>query len=98
PAPSSTDGFDVFVHDVMAAMTTLPSVSLYSSEPSTTCAWCAVGSVFLKAAFISDSATRSCGRDGPASEGTTVPRSSSSVSLKTGSGEDAWRNRPCSLQ
>ena len=38
-------------------------------------------------AFICESATRSCGRFGPARLGSTVARSSSSVSVKTGSGE-----------
>ncbi len=42
--------------------------------------------------------TRSCGRLGPARLGTTVARSSSSVSLNTGSGAPSVRNRPCSLQ
>src|SRR4051812_4323482 len=34
PAPSITDGFEVFVHDVMAAMTTAP-LSIDAVTPST---------------------------------------------------------------
>ena len=41
--------------------------------------------------------TRSCGRLGPASEGCTSARSSSSVSVKTGSGVSAVRHMPCAL-
>ena len=41
-------------------------------------------------------ATRSCGRFGPAMEGTTVPRSSSRYSENAGS-RDASCQRPCSL-
>ena len=44
-----------------------------------------------------DSATRSCGRLGPAIDGTTVPRSSATVSLKVGSSASASCQRPCSL-
>ena len=51
-----------------------------------------------KPAFASSSATRSCGRFGPAIEGTTSPRSSASVSVKTGSGVDFVRNMPCALR
>ena len=53
--------------------------------------------VVMNEAAASDSATRSCGRLGPASDGSTVPRSSSSVSVKTGSGDFLARHRPCSL-
>ena len=45
----------------------------------------------------SASATRSCGRLGPASEGSTLARSSASVSVNTGSGVLALRNSACSL-
>ena len=41
--------------------------------------------------------TRSCGRLGPASEGTTSPRSSSTVSEKVGSSAFSSCQRPCSL-
>src|SRR3954451_5009018 len=34
PAPSMTDGFDVFVHDVIAAITTWPWASLTAAPPS----------------------------------------------------------------
>ena len=44
------------------------------------------------------SGTRSCGRLGPARLGSTVRRSSSSVSLKFGSGVSSVRKIPCVLQ
>ena len=43
------------------------------------------------------SATRSCGRRGPATLGSTASRASSRVSLNTGSGSASVRNRPCSF-
>ena len=42
--------------------------------------------------------TRSCGRVGPARLGSTVCRSSTTVSEYAASGESAVWNRPCSLQ
>ena len=132
PAPIITDGFDVFVHDVIAAITTWPwssSVSVPSASVSgtisetrsATCAppvpapagsgWRSCDGVAVRGrrvggrerllgllvglgvggstrsssairneALDSVSETRSCGRFGPASDGTTSPRSSSSVS------------------
>ena len=44
-----------------------------------------------------DSATRSCGRLGPASEGSTEPSSSLSTSVNTGSGVLLVRYMPCAL-
>ena len=43
------------------------------------------------------SSTRSCGRLGPAMEGTTVARSSASVSVKTGSSALGVQNMSCAL-
>ena len=51
-----------------------------------------------KDSFIAESATRSCGRFGPARLGSTVARSSSRVSVKTGSGVAAVRKSPCSFE
>ena len=51
----------------------------------------------LNRSSTSGSATLSCGRLGPASDGTTVPRSSSSVSVKIGSSADGSSQKPCSL-
>ena len=45
----------------------------------------------------SESETRSCGRLGPASDGTTSERSSSIVSEKVGSSELSSCHRPCSF-
>lgn len=93
PAAIITDGFDVFVQLVIAAITTEPSCS----EPgtiSTGCAGCSpdigsaapfalfaasfsFGSASANPAFIFVSGTRSCGRAGPAILGTTSLRFSS---------------------
>ena len=142
PAPSMTVGLEVFVHEVIAAITTcpwsssvsVPSSSVTGTETSTRSATCRPpvppsagwgsgerslrplwspedggsedgkdsalasswsaspsfgsstssgsrsSSASRKAALDSVSETRSCGRFGPASEGTTSERSSSSVS------------------
>src|SRR5690349_5430904 len=50
-----------------------------------------------QADLASASGMRSCGRLGPAIDGTTVDRSSSMYSLKTGSGAEGSSHRPCSL-
>jgi hypothetical protein len=50
----------------------------------------------LNTSSTSGSETRSCGRFGPASEGTTVERSSSSVEEKIGSTAGSIQ-KPCSL-
>ena len=106
-----TEGLEVLVQDVMAAITTAPSLSpspcpleplpsvpgargRSASELSSSAGGSLAGKVSstdsscgpsspsssrrLDAA--SESGTRSCGRRGPASEGTTSPRSSSNVS------------------
>ncbi len=127
PAASITDGFDVFVQLVIAAITTepwptdspssrtggasgsiVPSVSTATSEepPSSTHRPTSVG--FGSGSRPSRNAatnepqtpcrgTRSCGRFGPATEGTIADRSSSRTSLKTGSGSPSARKRPCSF-
>ena len=90
-APIITDGFDVFVQEVMDAITT---------SPFFTVVWCAptfagyadfpvlsvkyVGKIFSNALLESESEIRSCGRLGPAIDGTTVERSSSICSEKRG--------------
>src|SRR5262245_5730816 len=74
PAATSTDGFDVFVQLVIAAMTTDPS---FTTPPS----FGAAPRVVRKFAFTSGRLMRSWGRFGPASDGTTAERSRSSVSL-----------------
>ena len=153
PAAIITDGFDVFVHEVIAAITTCPwssSVSVPSSSVSATAcstrsatctrvpsspgrelswpeplplwpggseagkdsstssstsvpppAWASgsgsgrmSSSAPRKADLASVSETRSCGRFGPASDGTTSPRSSSSVSEYVGSSEFSSCHRP----
>ena len=101
PAASITEGFDVFVQDVMAAIVTAPWSSVTSS-PEARCT--AVGverapldrSESASIALARSSGTRSWGREGPARDGTTVARSSSTVSLKRGSTEGSC-HMPCSL-
>src|SRR6185369_3954733 len=83
PAPMSTEGFEVFVHEVIAEMTTEPC-SRSNPWPSDW-TWTFVpagagrlpflsflsrkeGSVFSQAALAVLSGTRSCGRRGPASD------------------------------
>src|SRR3954447_5990186 len=79
PAASITEGFEVFVHDVMAAIVTAPWSSVTSS-PDARCT--AVGVEVdppasrdsASMALARSSGTRSWGRDGPAIDGTTVAR------------------------
>src|SRR5689334_12379721 len=88
-AAISTEGFDVLVQLVIAAITTLPSWTMrfvLGAAPSES----------RKFFFTSGRLMRSCGRLGPASDGTTVLRSSSRVSEYTGSGAPSMRNNPCS--
>ena len=105
PAAIITDGFEVFVQLVIAAITTEPSITVPSGSsiaaagfdpngPEAASAEITVsGAAFGFAAdfnlgsasandfFTSLSATRSCGRLGPARLGSTVARSSSSASV-----------------
>ena len=125
PAASITLGFDVFVQDVIAAITTWPCCrlkrsslysqgtppSLFTGLPSETIVAAALPAGVVAAtcdascaanasryiALLCDNGTRSCGRFGPARLGTTVVKSSSSVSVKTGSGVASVRKSPCSF-
>ena len=108
-----TEGFDVLVQLVMAAMTTAPWLERRPVCPRTSTAtdfasvlrrprpkprsFTGATSALRNDSFIAVSATRSCGRFGPARLGSTVERSSSSVSVKTGSGVASVRKRPCSF-
>ncbi len=90
PAASSTPGFDVFVHEVIAAISTSP---LPRSKPSAVFTRVARSAGFLanpfsaagllksdvKVDFSAGISMRSCGRFGPASEGLIVERSSEST-------------------
>src|SRR5699024_12646776 len=95
PAPNITYGLDVFVHEVIAAMTKSPvfssslSPSLYSTVPVLLNSsslkpwpWLPASAVtdFLYSSFISDKLIKSCGRFGPASDDSTVDKSSSTTS------------------
>src|SRR4051812_38869861 len=98
PAATSTDGFEVFVQLVIAAMTTEPCFSLVSDAaaavvaglgplgagapaPSFFFGLMSDGNACSKDFLVANSATRSCGRFGPATLGSTLARSSSSVSV-----------------
>ena len=89
----------MFVQLVIAAITTEPFASSNESPLSCTRA-CFAGdpsTIFANELLACLSATRSCGRLGPATVGSTVPRSSCSVSVNAGSGVASVRNSPCSL-
>ena len=86
-----TEGFEVFVHDVMDAITTSPflmvvlfSLTLISIAFFEVLSPKYVGKTFSNAFLESDSDIRSCGRLGPAIDGTTVDRSNSIFSEKRG--------------
>ena len=84
-----------------------PSGSIPPSSSSRDTSPSAVTSLELRSArcsqtLVNDShtpgnATRSCGRLGPATLGTTLARSSSTISLNVGIGESSVRNMPCSF-
>ena len=91
-----TVGFDVLVHEVIAAIATEawpisadspPAVIVRGATPTVS------GYAARKFAGIPESATRSCGRRGPASDGSTVPRSSSRSASKDGPSPGS-RHRP----
>ena len=109
PAATSTDGLLVFVQDVIAAMTTAPcfifiepplvpyvasevNASGFNSKPRS---FTGAVNALLNVSLSSAIGTRSCGRLGPANEGTTAPRSSSSVSVYSGCGVSASWKSPC---
>ena len=81
-APIMTDGFEVFVHEVMEAITTSPffmvvllSLTFISIAFLDVLSPKYVGKTFSKAFLESEREIRSCGRLGPAIDGTTVERS-----------------------
>ena len=90
PAASSTLGFDVLVQEVIAAISTSPEPM---SMPSLVLKRLPRSSLFLEKPFSAPGlenssvncvftlpiSMRSCGRLGPASEGATVERSSSTT-------------------
>src|SRR6266853_6224872 len=88
PAATITEGFEVLVQLVMAAITTEPSW-MVDIDPLVRALALrgAAGSVSRKFLLTSGRLMRSCGRLGPASDGTTVERSSARVSEYSGSGE-----------
>src|SRR5450756_503913 len=103
PAPISTLGLEVLVHEVIAAITTSPwprSKLRFSTAnrfvPSVAFLY-SLAIAAAKPSATAGSATRPSGRFGPAIEGTTSPRSSVRLSVNTGSGDLAVRNKPCAL-
>src|SRR5580692_8172951 len=103
PAPIMTLGFDVLVHEVIAAITTSPWPRSWlrpatgSRLPISAPLPNSLSNEVAKLCLRSLSATRSCGRLGPASEGSTCDNSSLSTSVKTGSAVVLVRNMPCAL-
>ena len=99
PAATITEGFEVFVQLVIAAITTAPwsiaAVATAAGAPAGEGS-AKVASASWKRSRATRSGTRSCGRRGPAMLGSTSPRSSASVSLKRGSGVCSSCQRPCS--
>src|SRR5208282_4063240 len=98
-----TDGLEVLVQLVIAAITTEP-LSIVVGLPLMAAPFilmvtslCAAPNAASKFFFTSGRLTRSCGRFGPAIDGVTVARSRSTVSAYAGSGVASVRNRPCSL-
>ena len=104
PAPTITDGLEVLVQLVMAEITTEPWVSSKESPFCRTGTVLGVSPPFMvgrasaKDCLTPRNGTRSWGRRGPARLGSTSLRSSSRVSVNTGSGVSSVRNSPCSLQ
>src|SRR5262245_40709821 len=107
-----TEGLLVLVQLVMAAITTAPwvisldrplfltvafLVSAAASRPKPRSVTGAL-SALCHVSFIAASGTRSCGRFGPASDGSTVDKSSETFFVKIGAGVASVRNQPCSLQ
>ena len=112
-----TDGLEVLVQLVIAAITTDPFSTLASGlaatataarpligPPSSVRREIASGSglgdlvnAVVKLFQTSGSATRSCGRFGPATLDSTLPRSSSRSSVNFGVGAPSTLNRPCSF-
>ncbi len=87
PAASSTPGLEVFVHEVIAAISTSPFAmrspeGVVTAWSSRSAGWlkpfCAGGSENNEANWrlTWPSSIRSCGRFGPARLGATLPRSS----------------------
>ena len=103
PAAISTLGFEVLVQEVIAAITTSPWPTSKSRPSTGTRLFASPGflnspsSAAAKPCLDSASSTRSCGRFGPASDGSTLEMSSSRVSVNTGSGVDFVRHMPWAL-
>ena len=91
PAATITEGFEVLVQEVMAAITTEPCwserpVAPTGAEAARSAAalpkpFLSLGAVksALKVSLIFGRSMRSCGRFGPETQGTTVPMSRSMV-------------------
>ena len=100
-APIITDGLEVFVHEVIDAITTSPFLivvaslrTLIATADFSVLSERYVGKMLSNEDFESVSEMRSCGRLGPAIDGTTVDRSSSIFSEKRGVSEGSC-HRPC---
>src|SRR5262249_4810218 len=103
PAPIITLGFDVLVHEVMAAMTTSPWPRSWLRPATGTrlsASAALLNSLSMAAAkpfLTSFTGARACGGLGAASEGSLDPSSSLSTSVNTGSAVNLVRYIPCAL-
>ena len=91
-APIITDGFEVFVHEVIEAITTSPLLTEVALPFTFTSILLLLvlsekyeGEIFSYAVLASTNAIRSCGRFGPAIEGTIAVKSNSNFSENLGS-------------
>ena len=98
-----TEGFEVLVQLVMAAITTSPwprsclaPATARRRPPSRALPKLPTSSA-AKASAAPESGTRSCGRLGPARLGSTLRMSSSRLALNHGSGLRALRHSPWAL-
>ena len=96
PAATSTEGFEVLVHEVMAATVTAPSRRVSAAWVPATSRGSRPRAV-RKAPRAPESETRSWGRLGPARLGSTVERSSSAYSEYVGSAASASCQMPWAL-
>ena len=96
PAATSTEGFEVLVHEVMAATVTAPSRRC-SAKPVPNTSLGSRPNAVRKAPRAPDKETRSWGRLGPAKLGSTLDRSNSTYSEYVGSRDSASCQMPCAL-
>ena len=102
PAASIIEGSVAVVQLVTAAMASAPWVSSHASPSRSTATRLdrsrpRSSHTARKRSCTADSGMRSCGRDGPASERSTAPRSNSITSAYVRAGASASFQKPCAL-